>query len=49
MKKYQFILLHADGDEIDRTIVSAHSRKEAINHIKPYLKNGRKYSLKLVK
>lgn len=47
MKQYTFILKTSQGSEIDRTTVNANNRKEAISHVKYYIINGRKYSLKL--
>lgn len=49
MKKYNFILFTFDGYEIDRTIVNAYDRKEAISHMRSYLGNGRKFKCNLVK
>lgn len=44
MKQYVFILISFDGFEIDRTIVNANNRKEAINHVYPFYRgNGRKF------
>lgn len=43
MKRYVFILLAHDGGEIDRTIVNANDRKEAIGHMRMYIRNGRKF------
>ena len=49
MKAYNFILFTFDGYEIDRTIVHANDRKEAISHMRSYLGNGRKFKCNLVK
>lgn len=49
MKAYNFILLTFDGYEIDRTIVHANDRKEAISHMRMYLRNGRKFKCNIVK
>ena len=43
MKRYIFILIAHDGGEIDRTIVNANDRKEAIKHMRMYIRFGRKF------
>lgn len=43
MRRYVFILISHDGYEIDRTIVNAMDRKEAISHMRMYITNGRKF------
>jgi hypothetical protein len=43
MKRYVFILFAIDGGEIDRTIVNANDRKEAVGHMRMYIRGGRKF------
>lgn len=48
MRQYIFTLFTFDGYEIDRTIVNAYDRKEAISHMRMYLGNGKKFKCKLL-